>query len=249
MHTIATLASTPDDPGRAPRRRIVRVGHAEPGATSQLRAGDAPSQTPGMGVVTEREAGARSPVVDDGRFLELCARVRLGDESAKRELFALLYDVLRRLAKRKMARRRPGHTLQATALVNEVFLKLQGKDLQLDGRSHFERLALVVMEQVLRDHDKARGRQKRPPPNRRVTQAAVEHAAALVMEHAADALALRDALAELETFDPQAARIVRLKFLEDRTTAEVAEIVGVSTRTVERDWEAARAWLRGRLRE
>ena len=161
-------------------------------------------------------------------------------------LLASLFDELRRLAARQLKHQARGHTLQATALVNEAYLKLAGHEaLAGSSREDFCRLAAGVMRNVLVDHARARNAAKRGEGWERVTLSATpgEEASGIV-----DVLTLHDALEELAEMDERMARLVELRFFGGLSEAEAATSLGVSRSVVTRDWRMARAWLAHKLR-
>ncbi|HYE16444.1 MAG TPA: ECF-type sigma factor [Pyrinomonadaceae bacterium] len=180
-----------------------------------------------------------------------------GDKAALDRLAPLVYDELRRLARRRMRREQPGHTLQTTALVNEAYIKLAGqRGMEWESRKHFFAVAARVMRQILIDHARSRRRRKRGGGGRAVQPddagaMTLEHAADLLWqgapvmtpERAADLLALDSALADLETHDPEKGRVVELHHFLGLTFDEVADVLGISSRTAKRHWESAKAWL------
>ena len=158
------------------------------------------------------------------------------------ELLAQVYDQLRAIARARLAHEAPGHSLQATELVHEAYLKLRG-DLPAgdSDRARFFHLAAEAMRRILIDHARAKGRAKRGGGS-------AKRSAADVAELAADQdpdeiLALDEAIQRLETQEPDSARIVKLRFFAGLTVPEVAQITGMSERTVKREWQYARAWL------
>ena len=163
-----------------------------------------------------------------------------GDSGAVHRLFPLVYDELRALARGYMRSERPDHTLQSTALVHDAYVRLVGESaVQWEGRAHFMRIAARAMRQVLVEHARRRGALKRGAGAKRVTLAEAE------LEAPSDdyLVALDEALPLLEERDPQAARIVELRFFGGLTVEETAENIGVSARTVKRDWRVAKGWL------
>ena len=171
------------------------------------------------------------------------ARGGLGDASD--ELSSMVYDQLRELASRYMKRERRGHTLQATALVHEAYLRLidHGEASERD-REHFVGIAACAMRRVLIDHARSRGRSKRGGGVRRVP---LQDDLALSPEPDLDLLGLDEALSRLQRADERRGRVVELRFFGGLTCEETASVLGVSLRTVEDDWYAARAWLRREL--
>lgn len=156
-----------------------------------------------------------------------------------------LYQELRELAARHLMGERAGHTLQPTALVHEVFLRMNGRPgLEFQGRSHFMAVASIAMRRVLVDHARARAAQKRGGG---VTHVTVGEANAISEDRTQDVLLVDSALAKLALEDPQAGRIVEMRFFAGMTEAEVAQVLGVSERWVRKQWAFARAWLRREL--
>jgi RNA polymerase sigma factor (TIGR02999 family) len=156
-----------------------------------------------------------------------------------------VHDELRVIARARMNHERRDHTLQATALVNEVYLRLLGRDgVKWAGRSHFFRAAADAMRKVLIDYARARGAQKRGGGRAALDISGLADAAAV---EPAGLLALDDVLSRLEGVDAQAAEVVRLKFYAGLGDEAVAETLGISERTVRREWAFARAWLRDAL--
>ena len=158
----------------------------------------------------------------------------------------LVYDELRRIAARYVSRERPGQTLQATALVNEAFVRLAAERTRtFQNRTHFLAIAALSMRQILVQRARARGAAKRGGAPRRVTldDGNIQHE----QRGDIDVLAVDEALSRLATIDAQQARIVELRYFGGLTIEETAEIVGVSPATVKREWAMARAWLKRAL--
>ena len=173
----------------------------------------------------------------------LLAAARLGDRSALDELMPIVFDELHRIASGYMRRERVGHTLQPTALVNEVYLKLVADaGVEWQGRAHFVGVAARLMRNILVDHARARAAAKRG--GERVSITEVDGA---VEARGVDLLALDEALERLALLDLDLARVVELRYFGGLTTRETAEATGVSTATVEREWATARGWLRREL--
>jgi RNA polymerase sigma factor (TIGR02999 family) len=170
-----------------------------------------------------------------------------GDMRAFEALMPQVRHELHRLAVRYMASERPGHVLQATALINEAYLRLvDWKDVQWKDRAHFFAVAAKMMRRVLTDHARNRDRAKRGGHAVRVslTDALNQPAA-----EDADVLALDDALEQLEQIDPRKSRIVEMRFFGGLSLEETAAALDVSVATVRRDWSLARAWLSRELRK
>jgi RNA polymerase sigma-70 factor, ECF subfamily len=166
---------------------------------------------------------------------------RDGDEAALAQLAPLVQTELHRLAERYLKRERAGHTLQATALVNEAYLRLiDAHSIQWQNRAHFFGLAAQVMRRVLVEHARQRQQLKRGGAALQVSLAEAEDVA---QQRSARVLALDDALRTLAHFDQRKSRIVELKFFGGLSEEEIAEVLQLSLRTVQRDWNLARAWL------
>lgn len=164
-----------------------------------------------------------------------------GNEEALAKLAPLVETELHRLARLYLARERPGHTLQPTALVNEAYLQLiDWKNVEWKNRAHFIGVAAQMMRHVLINHALHRKRQKRGGDALRVSLVEAENVAE---ERGAGIIALDDALKELAAFDARKSQIVELKFFGGLSEEEIAEVMKLSLRTVQRDWNLARAWL------
>lgn len=173
--------------------------------------------------------------------MELFRLVRAGDMQARERLFHLLYDDLRRLAAFHMRGEPASHTLQPTALVNEVYLRLFGeKAAEISDRSHFLALAGRAMRRLLVDHARAKGAAKRNLAQGVTFPIEREREPVQV-------LAIDQALNELEVVDERQCRVVEMRFFAGLSEDEIADVLGVSARTVKRDWRIAKAWLFGRL--
>ncbi len=185
-------------------------------------------------------------MADDDRKLEpdvtaLLSQATDGDEQAADELLPMVYRQLRAIANNRMASENPGHTLQATALVNEVFLRLFGnRKLAWQNRAHFYATASEAMRRVLLDHAKSKGRKKRGGTGKKMPLNVAELAADGDPEQI---LALDAALCRLEEQNPEAAGVVRLRFYAGLSVDQTAEALEMSPRTVDRRWKFARAWL------
>ena len=169
-----------------------------------------------------------------------------GNESASAELLPLVYADLRELAASRMARLAPGQTLQATALVHEAYVRLVGStDPGWQGRAHFFGAAARAMRNILADHLQRKNSLKQGGHFRRVGD---DTAAELSCEGPSDdMLAVEEALGDFEREFPRKAEVVTLSFFGGLTMPEIAKVLGTSTRTVERDWRFAKAWLNDRL--
>jgi RNA polymerase sigma factor (TIGR02999 family) len=168
---------------------------------------------------------------------------------AQRDTNALVgevYDELRRIAQSAMNQERPGHTLQATALVNEIYVRLDASGRQWNSKAHFFAAAAEAIRRILIDHARSKSAAKRGGGRARIP---MDDALAITGAHGVDLLDLDDALQDLAEMDPRMAQVVELRFFGGLEVGEVAEVLGFSKRTIEGDWTTARAWLRSRLTE
>ena len=184
---------------------------------------------------------------DRERVTQLLQEANAGNDSARDELLRVTYDELRRMARGYFADERRDHTLQATALVHEVQLRLLGsEELPGSNRRQFFAFAAKAMRHLLVDHARTKGRQKRGGGGRRVQ---LEEVLVVGAEPNIDLVALDEALDRLAAFDERKSRVVELKYFAGLTGDEIAEALEVSPATVDRDWEVARAWLFTELSE
>ncbi len=191
-----------------------------------------PDDTPARG------AGGPPPASQLTRILR---DVREGRARAETELLPLVYEELLGLARQRLRGERPSHTLNATALVHEAYLRLAGDDRDAwDNRAHFFGAAARAMRQVLIDHARRRGREKRGGERRQVPLSVVDLAVDADLD---DVLAVDGAIEKLARKDARMAEIVQLRFYAGLSGAEVADALGLSERTVRREWSLARAWL------
>jgi RNA polymerase sigma-70 factor (ECF subfamily) len=164
-----------------------------------------------------------------------------GDTKAAEEALPLVYDELRRIAGKQLRRERGDHTLEATALVHEAYLRLNGqKGLVWPSRAHFFAFAAHLIRRVLVDHARNRNRAKRGGLLEKVTLA---EACQLALPKSPDLVALDEALSSLEAIDPRKATVVELRFFAGLTLEETADQLGLSAETVSREWRRAKAWL------
>ena len=167
--------------------------------------------------------------------------VRSRDSEARKTLVARLYDELRTLAERHLRGERVDHTLQPTALANEVYVKLVDQErVSFEDRAHFMRTAALTMRRILVDHARARRALKRPESKERTE---LKEGMSLVLGLNIDVLDLDEALTRLAEFDGQKAQVVELRFFGGLDHGEIAEMLGLSLRKVEREWSFARVWL------
>jgi RNA polymerase sigma factor (TIGR02999 family) len=181
------------------------------------------------------------PTMSPQEVTQLLADWGRGDKSAFDKLFPLVQDELRRIARRQMSHERPGHTLQATALVNEAYLKLASHEgFAWQNRAHFYAVCAQVMRHILIDHARAHARDKRGGGTIHVS---LEEVAVISEEQVDEYLALDEALCFLESVDPQKGKIVELRYFGGLSVDETAEVLDISPRTVRREWQRSRAWL------
>ena len=181
------------------------------------------------------------PQNSDAQPTELLRAWSQGDESARERLIPLLYGELHRLARRAMRHERPDHTLQATALVNEAYLRLIDVNrVEWRNRTHFLALAAQMMRRILVEFARSRHRQKRGGGAARVIIDDIEE---LAEPQEPNLVALSDALSALATFDARMSQVVELRFFGGLSVEETADVLNVSAETVMRDWKTAKAWL------
>jgi RNA polymerase sigma-70 factor, ECF subfamily len=170
-----------------------------------------------------------------------------GEDGAASKLIPVVYDELRRLAGSYMRRERVDHTLQATALVHEAYLKLiEQRSVNWQSRAHFFGIAAQLMRRILIDHARGHVREKRGGEQQKVS---LDEAFVFAEHRADELLAVDDSLNLLAKIDPRQARVVELRFFGGLNVEEAAEVLGVSPKTVKRDWSVAKAWLYADLRE
>jgi RNA polymerase sigma factor (TIGR02999 family) len=174
-------------------------------------------------------------------------KAQAGDREAAAELLPVVYTELRKLAHARMRRLAPGQTLEPTALVHEAYLRLLGKDgLPLEGRKHFFFAAARAMRDILVERARSKAGPKRGGGRRRIE---LTDALAINEPPSAEVLALHEALEELGAADALKARIVELRYFVGMSMPEIAEVLGLSERTVHRHWRFIKAWLKSRLEE
>src|SRR5215510_8739953 len=168
-----------------------------------------------------------------------------GDRAALDQLMPIIYEELRHLANRYMQRERADHTLSTTALVHEAYLRLiDQRQVRWQNRAHFFAVAAQMMRRILIDHARSHQYAKRGGG---AIQVSLDEAAAVTEARAAELLAVDEALERLTALDARKGRIVELRFFGGLTEEETAEVIGVSLPTVQREWRAAKAWLRRML--
>ncbi len=177
----------------------------------------------------------------EGDVTQLLAELGAGDDRAADRLLPLVYNELRALAQRNLAHERPDHTLQATALVHEAYLRLVDSDrIHLRNRAHFFALAAQALRRILIDHARTHNRKKCGGGHGNLSLQVIPE---LFVQTDVDVLALDEALEGLKQVGERYAQIVEMRFFGGMTMKEIAELLGVSIGTVERDWRTARAWL------
>jgi RNA polymerase sigma-70 factor, ECF subfamily len=177
----------------------------------------------------------------------LLSALTRGDEEAGARLIPFVYDELRRLAGSYMRRERADHTLEATALVHEAYLKLvEQQSVNWQNRAHFFGVAAQLMRRILIDHARDHLRQKRGGDHQKVS---LNEALVFSPEQSAELLAVDAALERLAKFDERQARVVELRFFGGLSVEEAASVLGISPKTVKRDWSMAKAWLYADLKE
>ncbi|MBZ5696143.1 MAG: sigma-70 family RNA polymerase sigma factor [Acidobacteriia bacterium] len=170
----------------------------------------------------------------------------LGDQDARDALIPLIYNELRRLARRHLWRERPDHTLQSAALVNEAYLRMVRQDPpQWQNRAHFFGVAAQMMRHILVDHARNRLAAKRGAG---VPRLSLDPEIALAQKPELDIVALDRALNKLATLDPQQGRLIELRFFGGLSIEDTSVVLGISPATVKREWATARAWLRRELK-
>ena len=225
---IARLPGCGKDRARQPVRRTRRA--------------KVPDPAPGAG--RGRSDGAfLLPVLPMSDVTRILSAIEQGDPNAAAQLLPLVYDELRKLAAQKLGQEKPGHTLQATALVHEAYLRLVDVDQvgHWDGRGHFFAAAAEAMRRILVDQARRRQAAKRGGLQKRVEMPESRLAAPMPDD---ELLALHEALEQLAIIDSAAADLVRLRFFAGLKTTEAAEALGISVRSAHDLWAYARSWLR-----
>lgn len=183
---------------------------------------------------------------DSENVTALLVAYQQGSRTARDQLIALLYDELRHIAARYLRAERRDHTLQPTALVHELYVRLfaASSPIAWENRAHFFAMAAHTLRRILVDYARGRQAKKRGGANIRLSLTAVEGWA---KEREADLVALDEALSQLAQLQPRAAQVVELRFFGGLQENEVAEVLNVAPITVKRDWRVAKAWLLSRL--
>ena len=193
--------------------------------------------------MSEKDLGAVPPVEVTGLLLAWGK----GDDAALEQLVPLVHAELRRIAGRHMAHERVGHSLQATALVNEAYLRLVDvRQMKWQDRAHFFAMSARLMRRILVDFARSRGYQKRGGGAQKVS---FEEGLVVSNDRGHDIVALDDALIALAEIDSRKSQVIEMRFFGGLSVEETAEALHVSTQTVMRDWKLAKAWLRRELRD
>jgi RNA polymerase sigma-70 factor (ECF subfamily) len=182
---------------------------------------------------------------DNGQVTQLLKAMHAGDAQAAESLLPLVYAELHRLAKGYMRRERPDHTLQATALINEAYLKLVGEDIDWNSRAHFIGLAANVMRRVLVDYARAHNAEQRGGGLQRVE---MQDELAISAQQLDEVEHLDEALKKLEKENPRQARVVELRYFGGLSVEQIGALLQIAPRSVKRDWALARIWLFRQLR-
>jgi RNA polymerase sigma-70 factor (ECF subfamily) len=177
----------------------------------------------------------------------LLNKLAAGDQEAAAQLVPLVYEELRHLAARRLRQERPDHTLQATALVHEAYVKLAAqRDAKWQNRAQFFGVASQVMRRILVDYARGQQRVRRGGKQQKVS---LDDVLLVSPDRTEEVLTVHESLSRLERLDARQARIVELRYFGGLTVEEVAEVVGISTKTVMRELNVAKAWLYGDLKE
>jgi RNA polymerase sigma-70 factor (ECF subfamily) len=180
-----------------------------------------------------------------GEITRLLGEIRAGKKEAESQLLTRVYDELRRIAASYLRKERPGHTLQPTALVHEAYLRLVAQPEQnWQNRAHFLGIAAYLMRQILVDHARKRHAAKRGGKEQPL---ALDGVSLPGTQRPVDLIALDQALSRLQTFDERQSRIVELRFFGGMTEEEIGQSLGLSVRTIKRDWKVAQAWLHAEM--
>lgn len=187
-------------------------------------------------------------MANKNNITELLIDARTGNEQAFDQLFPLVYDQLRAVAGRQLAGERSGHTLQKTSLVHEVYIKLIDQTrIEWQDRTHFYAIAARAMRQILVDYArKKKARKRGGKHHHRIT---LDEDQIDIDNHAQELLEINDLIDKIAKFDKRKSRVVEMRFFGGMTIREIAELLDVSTRTVDRDWLKARTWLHKELKK
>lgn len=178
---------------------------------------------------------------DIGQITQLLIEARNGDKSALDSLYPHVYEQLKRLARHHLAKEQKGHTLQKTALVHELYMKLiDQSEIDWQNRAHFYSIASRCMQQILVDYARKKQAEKRGGKKQDIT---LDEDRLNVEQHSEEILALNDLIEKLTQFDARKSKVVVMRFFGGMTIPEISEVLNVTTRTVDRDWAKAKIWL------
>ena len=181
-----------------------------------------------------------------GEITKLLSEIRNGDQHAAEELIPIVYKELRRMAAKIMRSEHPGHTLQPTAVVHEAYLRMmQGTDVSAENRTHFFAIAARSMRHVLVDHARRKLAGKRGGEMQRRVE--LDDGFALTAEQSEEVMAVHEALERLQKLDPRQAQVVEMHYFAGNEASEIAQALGISERTVKRDLQTARLYLKQQL--
>ena len=184
---------------------------------------------------------SRSPTPSPHEITQLLVDWSNGNQAALDKLYPLVYDELRRMARRYMSRERKDHTLQTTALINEAYLRLvEQRNVHWENRAHFFGISAQIMRRILIDHARRYHYSKRGGGAHKIS---LDEAAVVAKGRATELLSLDEALNSLAEIDPRRSRVVELRFFGGLDNDEIAAVLKISPNTVTRDWNMARAWL------
>jgi RNA polymerase sigma-70 factor (ECF subfamily) len=192
------------------------------------------------------KGGSETHMNEPGEVTRLLSEIRRGDKGAEEQLIPIVYKELRKMAANVMKRERPGHTLQPTAVVNEAYLRMMGgSDLTPENRAHFFGIAARSMRQVLVDHARNKLAGKRGGEGQRRVE--MEDGFALTAQQSAEVMAVHEALEHLKKLDPRQEQVVEMHYFAGNEVSEIAEALGIGERTVKRDLQTARLFLKQQL--
>jgi RNA polymerase sigma-70 factor, ECF subfamily len=190
---------------------------------------------------SESSAAGKDELPGESELMQWLAACKGGDAEALKSLLPLVYDELHRQAVRAFSNERAGHTLQPTALVNEVYLRLVNQhEMKWQNRAQFFGIAAQMMRRILVSHARTRSAMKRGGGETCIT---LNEEVAAAPQRDVNLLAVDEALTRLEAIDPEKSRMVELRFFSGLSVEETAEVMGISPRTVDRQWQTAKAWL------
>jgi len=213
---------------------------------NQVAAAESVRDNPARRTASDADAAVRAPAVTEHRVTQLLQRASIGDDQAVADLFPLVYDDLRRVAAKRLRGEQHNQSLEATGLVHEAFIRLVPGAVhhRPQNRAHFFAVAARAMRQVLVDHARVRAAAKRGGDAARVT---LTDSVIAGDNRSVDVLAVDEALRRLAALSERQAKVVELRYFAGASEREIADVLGISTPTVKRDWQVARAWLRKEL--